>query len=78
MDTTNMNNTKDIIFTMLVKSGEDFAKAGNFIDKVVKHIELSKDESEGIMFRRAKIDEKIGDRKWLENIRIGAVAKVDK
>lgn len=70
MDVKNMNYTKDIIFTMLVKSGKDFAKVGNFIDKVVKHIELSKEESDGIMFRRARMDEKIGDRNWLEDIRI--------
>lgn len=48
-----MNYTNDIIFTMPVKCGEDFAKAGNFIDKVVKHIELTKEESNGILFRRA-------------------------
>lgn len=64
-----MNYTNDIIFTMLIKCGEDFAKAGNFIDKVVKHIELSRDESDGVMFRRVRMDEKIGDRNWLEDIR---------
>lgn len=64
-----MNYTNDIIFTMSVKCGEDFAKAGNFIDKVEKHIELSKEESRGILFRRARTDEKIGDRMWLEDIR---------
>ncbi len=64
-----MNYTNDIIFTMPVKCGEDFAKAGNFIDKVVKHIELTKEESNGILFRRAQVDEKIGDRNWLEDIR---------
>lgn len=64
-----MNYTNDIIFTMSVKRGEDFAKAGNFIDKVEKHIELSKEESRGILFRRARTDEKIGDRMWLEDIR---------
>ena len=64
-----MNYTNDIIFTMSVKCREDFAKAGNFIDKVEKHIELSKDETEGVMFRRATTDEEIGDRNWLEDIR---------
>lgn len=64
-----MNFTNDIIFTMSIRSGEDFAKAGNFINKVMKHIELSRDESVGIMFRRARVDERIGNRSWLEDIR---------
>lgn len=64
-----MNYTNDIIFAIAIKCGEDFAKAGNFIDKVEKHVELSKDETRGIMFRRAGTDEKIGDRNWLEDIR---------
>ena len=38
-----MNYTNDIIFAIAIKCGEDFAKAGNFIDKVEKHVELSKD-----------------------------------
>ncbi len=64
-----MNFTNDIIFTMSIKNVDDFAQAGNFIDKVTKHIELSDEEVKGILFRRAWREEHIGKGSWLENIR---------
>lgn len=61
--------TNDITFLIKISSKNGFAKCSNFIKKVLLHQELSKEETENIIFLRGlEQDGKFGDEQWRRNM----------